>query len=389
VEFQPVQHFSLTGLVAPNPPTRGHRWRPWLAGTAAAILLLVLLALWYTHRPLPAPHVTEVVHLTSDVRFHRKVALGTDGARVYLSLESPALGSVPVTGGDITVIPIIVPGAKPVYAECQSDVSPDGLSFLACGAHKDGLSEVWVVGTAGFPARYLVDAYDISWSPDGKQVVYVTANGDIYGMPSAGGTSRLILQSNGILPRCPIWSPDGGRIRFVRDSRIWEVSSSGGNASEILPQMHDSVRKYCGRWTPDGAFYIFLSAKSLRSGLQIWALDERHSWLRSPPKDPVQLTSGPNSWYLPVISPDSHTLYAPNENRQGELVRFDTTTGQFHPYLRGISAEEVDFSPDGNYAAYVSYPDSTLWRVNRDGSGRIQLATLPPRGKCARTSLVS
>jgi Tol biopolymer transport system component/DNA-binding winged helix-turn-helix (wHTH) protein len=377
-EFQPVQHFSSTELVAPNPPRRGHQWRPWSASAAGVILLFALSALWYAHQPLPAPHITEIVQLTSDVRFHRKVALGTDGARVYLSLEPPALGSVPVTGGDISVTPIVVPGAKPVYAECQSDVSPDGLSFLACGAHKNGMSEVWVVGTSGFPARYLVDAYDISWSRDGKQVVYATAHGDIYAMPSGGGASRLVLPSNGILPRCPIWSPDGGRIRFVRDSRIWEISSNGGDVREILSEMHDSVRKYCGRWTPDGAFYIFLSAKSLRSGLQIWALDERRSWLHSPRKDPVQLTSGPNSWYLPVISPDSRTLYAPNENRQGELVRFDTTTRQFHPHLDGISAEEVDFSPNGSYAAYVSYPDSTLWRVNSDGSGRIQLATPPP-----------
>jgi DNA-binding winged helix-turn-helix (wHTH) protein/membrane-associated phospholipid phosphatase len=102
VEFQPAQHFSSTELVAPNPPHRRHRRRPWLAGAATAILVFALIALWYAHRPLPPPHITEIVQLTSDVRFHRKVALGTDGARVYLSLEPPALGSVPVSGGDIT-----------------------------------------------------------------------------------------------------------------------------------------------------------------------------------------------------------------------------------------------------------------------------------------------
>ena len=136
--------------------------------------------------------------------------------------------------------------------------------------------------------------------------------------------------------------------------------------------------KQCGRWTPDGAFYIFLAAKSRRAGFQIWALDERHSVLRSPNPDPVQLTSGPNPWYLPSISKDGRTLYAPNEVRQGELVRFDKESGQFDRYLGGISAEWLDFSPDGKYVAYVSYPESVLWRANRDGSGRIELATLPP-----------
>ena len=99
-----LQHFSSTELVgAPNPPHRRHRRHPWLAGAATAILLFALIALWYAHRPLPLPHITEIVQLTSDVRFHRKVAFRwTDGARVYLSLEPPALRSVPVSGGDIT-----------------------------------------------------------------------------------------------------------------------------------------------------------------------------------------------------------------------------------------------------------------------------------------------
>ena len=55
VEFQPVQHFSSTKLVAPNPPHRRHRRRPWIAGAAAAILLFALIGLWYAHRPLPRP----------------------------------------------------------------------------------------------------------------------------------------------------------------------------------------------------------------------------------------------------------------------------------------------------------------------------------------------
>ena len=101
VEFQPVQHSSSAELVAPNPPHRRHRRRPWLAGAATAILLFALIALWYAHRPLP-PHITEIVQLTSDVRAQRKVAFGADGARVYLSLEPPALGSASVAGGDIT-----------------------------------------------------------------------------------------------------------------------------------------------------------------------------------------------------------------------------------------------------------------------------------------------
>lgn len=356
--------------------------RRWLlAGAAGTAAVLAGAVVWYAHLPLPPPHVTEVMQLTRDVRFVRKQVMGTDGTRIYLSLEPPALGSVPVSGGDITTIPFAVPGAAFVYAACLGDVSPDGLSFIACGAVKDGMWEDWVVGTLGSPVRYLTESHGVAWSPDGKQVVYSNVQGDIFAMPAIGGPSRMLLHwkgDYGNIPRCLTWSPEGGRIRFARNSRIWEISATGGNLHEIVPEMKESVYKSCGRWTPDGAFYIFQSAKSLREGYQLWALDERHTSLRRPNPEPIQLTFGENRWSRPAISRDGRTLYAPSETQQGELIRFDTKTREFQRYLGGISAEWLDFSPDGRYVAYVSFPDSTLWRANRDGSGRIQLATLPP-----------
>ncbi len=352
----------------------------WLLAGAAVFALVGAAVFWYLRRPLPPPRITDIVQLTHDVRFHRKLVLGTDGTRVYLSLEPPTFGAVPTSGGEITTIPFSVPGAQPVYADCLGDLSPDGLSFLACGAVRDGIWAQWIVGTSGTPVRYLIQDHDSSWSPDGKQIVYNDAHGDMYAMPSAGGESRLLLRSKGEVgnfPKCLVWSPEGSRIRFVRDARTWEISAGGSNLHEILPELNGSLLESCGRWTPDGAFYIFLAARSRRAGSQIWALDERHSGLRPPNPEPVQLTSGPNPWSLPAISNDGRTLFAPNEIRQGELVRFDKGTGQFDRYLGGISAEWLGFSPDGKYVAYVSYPDSTLWRANRDGSERVELATLP------------
>ena len=187
----------LPELVAVTPPSRLERSRWVLVGTAAIAAVLAGGVAWYAHLPLPAPHITEVVQLTHDVGFQRKLVLGTDGAKVYLSLEPPAFGSVPVSGGDITIIPFNVPGAQPVFADCLDDVSPDGLSFIACGAIKDGVWENWIVGTSGTPVRYLNEAHDIGWSPDGKQVVYTDPHSNLYTMPSMGGDARLILRLNG------------------------------------------------------------------------------------------------------------------------------------------------------------------------------------------------
>jgi eukaryotic-like serine/threonine-protein kinase len=62
---------------------------------------------------------------------------------------------------------------------------------------------------------------------------------------------------------------------------------------------------------------------------------------------------------------------------RGELLRYDANSKQFAPYLGGISAEFVDFSRDGQWVTYVSYPDGALWRSKVDGSERLQL-TFPP-----------
>ena len=57
--------------------------------------------------------------------------------------------------------------------------------------------------------------------------------------------------------------------------------------------------------------------------------------------------------------------------------RFNQKTQQFEPYMSGISAEGLDFSRDGQWVTYTSYPEGSLWRSKADGSERLQL-TFPP-----------
>jgi Tol biopolymer transport system component len=49
----------------------------------------------------------------------------------------------------------------------------------------------------------------------------------------------------------------------------------------------------------------------------------------------------------------------------------------FVPFLSGISADSVGFSKDGQWVAYVSYPEGTLWKSKVDSSQRIQLSYPP------------
>jgi Tol biopolymer transport system component len=80
---------------------------------------------------------------------------------------------------------------------------------------------------------------------------------------------------------------------------------------------------------------------------------------------------------IPVPSPDGKRLFAEGYLPRGELVAYDLKSHQFLPFLSGISAGEIEFSRDGKWVAYVSYPERTLWRSRADGSERLQL-TFPP-----------
>jgi WD40 repeat protein len=76
-------------------------------------------------------------------------------------------------------------------------------------------------------------------------------------------------------------------------------------------------------------------------------------------------------------SKDGKRLFAVVGLPRGELDRYDSKTKAIVPYLSGISAQGVAFSRDGQWVAYVSFPDGTLWRARADGSDRLQL-TFPP-----------
>src|SRR4029077_1619956 len=79
----------------------------------------------------------------------------------------------------------------------------------------------------------------------------------------------------------------------------------------------------------------------------------------------------------PVPSRDGRRLFVVGEQPRAELLRYDARSGQFTPFLSGISAGELDFSRDSEFVTYVTYPEGVLWRSRADGSERRQL-TYPP-----------
>lgn len=195
-------------------------------------------------------------------------------------------------------------------------------------------------------------------------------------MNADGSGSRKLLTTTGN-PGWPRWSPDGKRLRFTSfgpKTQVWEVSAEGRDLHPVLPGWNNPPAECCGTWTPDGKYFIFQS-RSARA--DIWALREGGGLLRKANREPIQLTNGPLSYLGPVPSKDGKRIFAIGSQPRGELARYDAKSREFVPYLGGISATHVSFSKDGQWVAYIAFPEGSLWRSKMDGSERLQL-TFPP-----------
>jgi DNA-binding winged helix-turn-helix (wHTH) protein/Tol biopolymer transport system component len=353
------------------------RFRSWLLPGAVILAVGLATAIWYLRRPLSPLRVTEYIQITHDGR--PKDIAGIDGSRLYFNrvYDAQPTAQIAISGGEIAQVPVTLPHPL-IY-----DVSPDG-SALLVASFDGGVGSLWSVQVpAGSLRRLLTDAFvnSAAWSPDGRSVVYCPGNEDLYVIRSDGTGNRKLATVGGV-PSALSWSPDGSKIRFSKDNRLWELSSDGSGLHPFLRGWHPSSLQCCGRWTPDGKFFVFPSQGGFLNfygltGSQLWVLDERRSLFRRAPTEPVQLTSGPIRWSTPIPSKDGTRIFSHGAILRGELVRYDAQSNRLQPYLGGISAEFVGFSPDGQFIAYVTFPEGILWRANRDGSHPVQLTDAP------------
>jgi Tol biopolymer transport system component len=132
-------------------------------------------------------------------------------------------------------------------------------------------------------ARYYYSTYDHelhpSWSPDGRELLYVSNPEAPYG---TGGIWRLRLdtEQRPVLVRSeetswrarPDWSPDGKRIVYASYlGRQWHqlwITAVDGNA-EPFPLTYGEFDITSPRWSPDGRRIAYIANESGNTGLRI------------------------------------------------------------------------------------------------------------------------
>jgi dipeptidyl aminopeptidase/acylaminoacyl peptidase len=207
----------------------------------------------------------------------------------------------------------------------------------------------------------------------------VFTKGSALYLANADGSSPHLLASTQGFPAAARFSPDASRIRFsIRQANtqsLWEVRSDGSDLHQLFAGWHNPPAECCGSWTPDGRYYIFEAAAGNENNL--YALRESTGLFRKASPKPIQLTTGPLLYSTALPAVDGKKLFVQGTQLRGELVRYDGVARQFVPFLGGIPASDLAFSPDGKWVTYSTVPDATLWRSRVDGSERLQL-TYPP-----------
>jgi len=344
-------------------------------GIAAAVVALsaVFLAIEYRFsRPLTL-RVIGSTRLTNDG--WRKFALLTDGVRLYFS-ENGTIKQSSVDGGEETEIQT---GLRDVDIY---DISPHG-SALLVGTGVQGSPTVerpvWIVSLpAGTPIQVgNIKALWAGWAPDGEHLAYSTNDG-VFAARSDGTENRKLANISGT-PWKLQYSPDGSRIRFdALDTKrnlaaIWEMRADGTNLRLLFPELDRPL--HTGAWSGDAKYFFFNSHEPEKDRDEdVWVSAQSGTAAH---RAPVRLTHESIVFGYPVPSPDGKKLYALGTQSRAELVRLDRGLNKFVPYLSGISASEASRSRDGQWVAYVSFPDLTLWRSKADGTEKRQL-TLPP-----------
>jgi len=360
------------------PRKKSSRTKIYFIG-GAAIVAVALLG--YLFRPaLPPPRITGYTQITHDGQ--QKTFGGqatcmvlTDGPRLFIQENvNGRFGIVQVSASGGETVPVPTPFAN----VAPLTISPDKSELLVSSFTGSELQQqIWALPLLGASPRRVSEVLgsDGAWLPNGD--VLIAHDNELVEISPSGTRKFASLPDFSYWYR---WSPDGNSLRFTVSATngnrsIWELSSKGGEPHRWLPELKGSYLH--GNWTPDGTYFIFQTFSQNR--MDLWAIREKEDLFHKVDRHPVHLTSGPMSFEAPQPSVDGKKIYAVGNQLRAELVRYDAKTKQFLPYLGGGSIEDVSFSPDKQWMAYVTYPDGILWRSRVDGSQKLQMTSTVPR----------
>jgi Tol biopolymer transport system component len=112
----------------------------------------------------------------------------------------------------------------------------------------------------------------LSWSPDGERILF-SRNDRLFTITADGSE----LEDLGIAGNFPAWSPSGSEIAFTRDWELFVVNADGNNERQLT---ESTWLSYTPRWSPDGATLVFVREDPAGSGcglMELWTANSNGS----------------------------------------------------------------------------------------------------------------
>ena len=383
---------ALEHPLTTQPSHHGRRDRPLRVTLAALGMSILLGAIGYgVYRWAAAPHGTPLSF--QNAKLTRLTTTGK-ASGVGISPDGKYVVHVQIDGGQQSLwtrqvatqsnVQIVAPAAV-AYADSMT-FSPDGNYVYYNIASQDypdrALFQVPTLG--GTPKKLLenVQASPITFSPDGKQFVFVrVAQGQESALmiANADGTNERKLVTYKNPPEAvfsPAWSPDGKRIAYVlanfdsNDQTIFEAQVADGVTKPLTAQRWFRINRLA--WLADGSGLLMLAPPGQSFGYQIWHLSY-------PQGEARQLTNDLNNYMGMSLAKDSNTLAVVQSEMEASIwVAPVGDASRARPITTGAGKADisVDWTPDGRivYRSNASGTDD-IWITDADGGNRKQLTS--------------
>ena len=274
------------------------------------------------------------------------------------------------------------------------DLSPDG-KRVAVHRHDANGGDIYVIEPRGSITRLTLDAALHSsmpiWSSDGSRIVYASLRSGKWGLyqtlSTGSGTEGLLYESD--VPKAPMsWSPDGKRIVFwAQDAKtggdLWVFTLEDKKAT---PLVATSFNETHAQISPDGKWIAYTSnSKDNRNEIYVKPFPTGSgAWQVSPTGGdwPRWRADGKELLYHAPTSPDGSAapypfagaMYSVQVTPSGGVFSYDPprevlvfaavsvphTGGSYHAYA---------ISPDGQrilILQFVNPPDATFAKIGPD-----------------------
>lgn len=255
---------------------------------------------------------------------------------------------------------------------------------LAYISNRDGNAEIYVTlelddPTDASASRRVtntgVDESDVTWSPDGTMLAYVSPELD--GTPHAYWLELANLRPNRLIfnqagETAPQWSPLGEWVAFgILDEEgtpagIYLRNPSGVSAVQVSANVD-----YNPVWSPNGRRLAFVSEHTGNQDIYVIEVRADGTFSQS-----INLSEHPSNDWAPTWSSDSsRVVFQTDRNGPTDLYAVDANGGQPIPLTSGNLPESTaDFGPTGEIVFVSGPPDRQgIFVMNGNGTDQRQL----------------